>query len=154
MLYVIIMMMLLLYSCYTEMSCPSGVMRCNVKELVQLVDWCQSWYAESNNCNKDRPLMGNMYMCYNGECQWGKHWWMLLFRLFRRENFGEWPTMDIEYSWQCTAISAKFSNGFSHQRFLLYSIYIHTHIYIPCIYCMYFSMWLYVYITVYGWQLH
>ena len=99
-------------------------------------------------------VMCTCVILYNGECQWGKHWWMLLFRLFRRENFGEWPTMDIEYSWQCTAISAKFSNVFSHQHFLLYSIYIHTHIYIPCIYCMYFSMWLYVYITVYGWQLH
>ena len=52
-------MTMLLYSSYTELSCPSGIVRCNVKELVQLVDWSQSWYAEGNSHNKDRPQMGN-----------------------------------------------------------------------------------------------
>ena len=54
----------MLYSSYTELSCPSGIMRCNVKELVQLVDWGLSWYAtDSNNCNKDRPLLSNVLYC-------------------------------------------------------------------------------------------
>ena len=54
---------MLLCSSYTELSCPSGVMRCNVKEFVQLVDWCQSWYAETSSSNKDHSIvMGIIYM--------------------------------------------------------------------------------------------
>ena len=54
-------LMTLLYSSYTELSCPSGIVRCNVKELVELVDWCQSWYVETNgSLDKDRAIsMGN-----------------------------------------------------------------------------------------------
>ena len=54
-----------LYSSYTELSCPSGIVRCNVKELVELVDWCQSWYAETNgSLDKNRAIsMGNTICC-------------------------------------------------------------------------------------------
>ena len=57
--------MISLYSSYTELSCPSGIVRCNVKELVQLVDWCQSWYVETNtSLDKDRTIsMGNTICC-------------------------------------------------------------------------------------------